>query len=342
MAATEFTGRPVRIATEAAAWATLEAVLERGASRRRGQIAVSDWSNVSLTYWVKGGDSVITPPIMRGLLAMQESILRTRFIAIENTSDLRGVGAVERSRYEMKARIYPGSSGIEIDLTEITKHLITELTDHMPPEYVLGLGAFAILAWSGQSVWRKWLDNRKDIALSEIEAGKNREVLSALKFSNETDLERWKIFNEAQQRFPGASEIEKAVEKGRLALVEAASFTEKAKIANRIIEPSVAKDLSSQPLAEEERDDISGLFRILYVDPTARDGFKIRLEHIETGEKLSAFAQDAMLSERDKSLIQQGEWQKKPIEASVRVKRRGQAITNATVTAVLRVATEYV
>jgi len=303
--------------------------MEKGVAYRRGDVDLGDWAKLELKFWVGDKQSIVTPPMMRGLLELQEAILRTRFLAIESSNDLRGLSQEERDAYEFEVVVSPGSSILEVDITEIAKHFIGEMVDTMPPEYVLIVGLAAILAWVGGSSWRAWLESRKDERLAQIEAGREQSLLDAQRFATETDLKRWEIFAQAQQKIPAIAEIERAVEKGRLGLLKAAARTDGSKIAGRLVSPEVAQQLSQTPLSDEETETLTDTFDVLAVDSSVREGFRIRLQRRTDGAKFYASVGDALLSERDIGILQQAEWKKIGVVVQVALARRNDSIVRA-------------
>lgn len=332
----------ISVSSEAAAWRTLEAVLERGMNYRRGEIDLGDWAKIELKFWVGDKQAVINPSMMRAFLDIQDAILRTRLIAIEQSTDLRGLSRDERAAYEIEVFVSPGSSGIDIDVTEIAKHLIGEMVTTMPPEYVLVVALCAVLAWAGNSMWRAWLESRKETALAGVEAGRQKDLLEAQKFASEVDLRRWELFAEAQQKFPAVADIEKAVEKGRIGVLKAAAQADRSKIAQRIVNPDLADIFAASPVPEEQTGTISGIFDVLAVDATVRDGFRIKVESRETGERFHASVRDLLLSQQDVHYLQRGEWEKKGVIAEVSVSRRNGMVFKAQIDSVAGIEGEIV
>lgn len=321
----------VSIQTEASAWRTLEAVLERGTAYRRGDIELGDWTKFEAKFWIGKKEAVLTPPIMRALLELQDAILRTKLIAIEQKSSLHNISQQERDSYEIEAYVYAGSTGVEIDLTEIAKHFIGEMVDNVPPEYILIIVLAALLLWVGNSAWRAWLEHRKDLALEQVDAGKQRDLLEAQKFASQVDLDRWKLLAQAQQAVPIVGEIEEAVEKSRLSLLRAAARSDKAKLGQRILNSDVAEEIIKSSRAADEEESYRGTFQVLGVDSTPKYGFRFRLEDVASGERYYASVRDAILASREMEVLQEAVFQKSEITAEVKLTRRDFAVVKAEV-----------
>ncbi|MEA1840711.1 hypothetical protein [Agrobacterium tumefaciens] len=327
----------VSVRTEAAAWNTLQAVLEKGISRRQGDLEVGDWAKFSAKFWIGDKEAVLTPPMMRALLDLQDAILRTKLLAIEQKSSLHNISQEERDAYEIQTYVYPGSTGLEIDLTEIAKHFVGEMVGILPPEYILIIALSALLLWAGTSAWRAWLEHRSKAATEATEAGKQRDLLEAQKFASQVDLDRWKLISQAQQKVPVIAEINDAVDKSRVSMMKAAARSDKAKIGGRIVPPEVADSIVKAAKAEDDEEEYVGTFKVLGVDSTPKYGFRFRLEDAESGEKYFASVRDALVKQDEMAILQEAVFEKddnNQVTAHVKLTRRDYTVVKAEIVSV--------
>lgn len=329
----------VSVRTEAAAWNTLQAVLEKGISRRQGELDIGEWAKFSAKFWVGTKEAVLTPPMMRALLDLQDAILRTKLLAIEQKSSLHNISQEERDDYEIETYVYPGSTGLEIDLTEIAKHFVGEMVGTLPPEYVLIIALSALLLWAGSSAWRAWMEHRTKAATEATEAGKHRDLLEAQKFASQVDLERWKLISQAQQAVPVIADIKDAVDKSRVSMMKAAARSDKAKLGGRIVSPEVADSIVKAARTEDDEEEYTATFKVLGVDSTPKYGFRFRLEDTDSGEKYYASVRDALVGHHELAILQEAVFDKdgnNEVVAEVRLTRRDFSVVKAEVVSVKR------
>ena len=125
---------------------------------------------------------------------------------------------------------------------------------------------------------------------------------------------------------PELENLQNEAESARRSIVRHATKTD-AQI-NGVNVPSEAGQritTETRQSANEVRKD--GTYRILKVDTTVPDGFRVYVENTETQEQFSADVQQVMESIEDRNVIKDAEWSKVPVRLQVNAReKRGQII----------------
>ncbi len=195
---------------------------------------------------------------------------------------------------------------------------------------ILGLS----LIYAGQSVCRAYFQKEKDEKIAEIQSKQVVESLEALKFANETDLERMKILAEAMKATPQLAPIADDADDARQSLVRHMTKDTDARV-NGVEMPQTAGQRLTRNTRSSSKDiRLDGVYKINHVDATTPDGFRVKLENVETGQEFYAGVQDALLSEEHKTIMQNAEWKKVPVRAEINAKIKKDEIFEAIVLSV--------
>lgn len=90
-----------------------------------------------------------------------------------------------------------------------------------------------------------------------------------------------------------------------------------------------AHELAKNPRNETRTVSIEGVYRILRVDSSRREGFRFRLQNVETQDEITAKLKDWLAYEKEKALIRDAEWSQKLIRCVIETKRRGGVVVDA-------------
>lgn len=311
-----------RVETEDEAWAILAELADESGDAPAFVPTLGRWTKAEFTFWIDGGNAVLTAPVMEAMLAFQAGINRAFMLATEGSTNLRGLSEEERAEYEAIFKIRRGSSKVEIDLQELCKEFIGKavgkLTGRQIAVIILAFG----LLFGGESYWKAWLEHQKDITVAESQNEQTKELLAAQRFATEADLKKMQIMHDTVKAALGNRDIIEASNESRKSLLKAASKVRNTQVAGQSLPPEIAKPMARNARALSEMDTKIGEFDVLRVDTNVSDGFRVRLRDRSDGIEFFASVRDLMLSENDRKLIQRGEWEKKPIIAQVHITRR--------------------
>jgi hypothetical protein len=329
--------RSVQIRSEEEAWALLEQLATNDDFDANILPVIKQWAKVEYTFWIDGQNAVLTAPVMRAMLDLQDGINRAFIFINEGTTNLRSLSEEERKSYEAVFKIKRGSSKIDVDLQELCKEFGKQALEKMTGKQIATvIVAFALL-FGGNSYWKAWLEHQKDLTVAEANNDQIKELLTAQKYADEADLKKFELMNATIQAALGNRALIEASDEGRKGALKAAARVDGMKVAGATISPEIAKPMARSARTTSEQDTVTNQYDVIRVDTEIDDGFRVRLRDTHTGEEFFASVRERMLSLKDRDLIQQGEWKKKPIEARLLVTRRRGEIVEARVAEVLRV-----
>lgn len=307
---------PIVIVGEEEAWRLFAGlVVGREKVPSDARLEFRSWPNLNVT--VDRGQAIITPSMMRGFIGLQDSIYRSHTLIRYNTNDLRKLSDDERSELEFDVRVSKGSSQYDADLWRVVEKIGLSAVDKMDPLHltitVLGLG---VLVAGGLS-WKWYLQNRTEIRKAEVQSNKDKEFLQTLQFTSKEETARLKIFERAMRNSPMLEEVSVIADEGKDALIRSMRDFDTTKVNNIEVPGGLADELMRSNRRSSEEKEIKGNFKVLRVDTTSPDGFRVRLENVVTGDQITARLRDALADEQQGKDLQRAEWSKKPIYCEI-------------------------
>ncbi len=315
------------VESEDEAWRLLALFAEGDDHQRPFIPKLGKWPRADFTFWIDGGNAVLTAPVMEAMLEFQSSINRAFMLAAEGSTNLRGLSEDERSSFEALFKIRRGSSKIEVDLQDLSKEFIKTAVGKLSGRQITVIILAFVLLFGGVAYWKAWLEHQKDITLAETQNQQTKELLASQKFASEIDLKKMEIMHDTVVAVLGSRAIVEASNDSRKSVLKAAARVRDTQVAGQSLPPEVAKPMARSARSVSELDSRTGEFDVLRVDTNVSDGFRVRLRDRSDGVEFFASVRDRLLSENDRKLIQRGEWEKKPIVAQVHItKRRGEIV----------------
>lgn len=313
----------VTINSEEDAWKTLRDLLEgRLKLDKNEKIVLGDWVKTSVYIPGKRYDSALSAYMMQGWVETQRALYRSYALVSHGEPDARKLTDEERDKLELVVTVHSGSSDQEAALTDIIKEVLSGAIDKMDPTTIAIVVISLALIWAGQSVWRTWITDRKEERIAETNSKAMLKALETIQVAVSGDAEKSKLLEKAMKKQPVLAELKEEADVSRMGLIKHNS-TVNAQINGVPLPSEGANSLvkSSRTSPEEERKD--GAYKILKVDTTVADGFRVYIESIDGGETFQADVQEVLSSLSDRKLIQEAEWSKVPVQLQVnaRVKR---------------------
>ena len=119
-------GQIVQIASEEDAWRHLEEAVSGKFPQMKGtdlEIQFHGWPRLEIYLPDTPRQASISPSMMEAFIDLQKTIYRSHTFLSADTGNLRTLTNAEREQFEFRVEVKPGSSGYEVDLTEIAKSL---------------------------------------------------------------------------------------------------------------------------------------------------------------------------------------------------------------------------
>lgn len=319
---------PVRIKNEEEAWEILQLLVGGKVKiQELGDLQLKNWPKITIR--VQEGESVITPSMMEGFIELQKAILRSHAQVTYGDDDLRRVSESDKEALEFRVRVSKGSSNYEIDLQKLLETLGHGLIDKMDPLHIVIILVAMGVLFAGGSYLKTILQHKLERRRLEIQSQEKLDQLKNLQFMTQQETERQKILVDVVKKVPEVRVIRDQAETGRTALLESLSTVPSAKFDGVGIDGATADELTKSSRRKSEEERITGIFRVLRVDTTSPEGFRVRLQNTKTEEEMTAIVPDALMYEKQCKDIEAAEWSKGRVKVVIEATRRGEEIIDA-------------
>lgn len=326
--------RDIVIRSEDEAWDLLQRV-EAGEFGDQAIVPRFDgWPATEITFWLGTEHETLTAPMMEALLDVQNGLYRSYMLIEEGTTNLRSLSNEQRRELEVRFQVGEGCTKLLPDLEGVAEKFAEAAVKHMSGTQITVVILVFILAVASHAYLRTWLENRTKKAEREASNDQVRQLLAAQKYASEADERKTELMMGAIERAMGTRALVDASDEGRQGLLRAASRVDSTEVADVEIAPAVAKRVARNARSETEYERIEGRYRVVRVDANPDDGYRVRLEDVDTEQTFFANVRDALASQQDKATIADAEWGKFPIFAQIETAKRRGEIVAATVIAV--------
>lgn len=286
------------------------------------QIIFEGWPTLELYLKGEKFDQSLTPTVMKGLIELQKGIYRAYSVASFGTPNKR-LTDEEKKDFEIKVDVKGGSSLLEINFGEVAKNLIQAIGGRMnSKDLLIAIISIAVL-YFGDSSYKNYLENRKEIAIKESSDETQRETLKALKFNTEQETKRAEIIATLAANYPKVNGIASEARTAQAEVVKSLSAGDKSKVGGVALTPEITTTLTKNARRTSNEVRIDGQYKILKLDWSDPLKFKVRIYSPKTGIQLDAIVQDDSLDGKYKEAIKVGEWSRKLVELSVNAKLIG-------------------
>lgn len=298
----------VLIENEAAAWSVLENALkgELPFDHDIFQLSFGDWPAISLKIDGPNFHSSITPRLMDAFLTLQKNIYRTYAKLQYNQASGRLLTMHDKTALELVVEVHPGSSEYLARFQEIGQKLVEGAINKMEAKHFVILGVAAILCWTSDSMWKANLAARSEQIQGETKIALLRE-----------ETRRMEIMQEVTMQAPyvavAKAETDEIINKVLKSAVTARTIS----LGGQQLTGKQVQELIKPERTPSREVRLDGEYRILKVDSSNPDFFKVELSG-DNGRKFWAILQDATVTkEKNKELLQEAEWSKKPINLMI-------------------------
>lgn len=301
------------------------AVLEQAMQDKIGPyqtIKFEGWPTFHL--YLKGDkfERSLTPTVMKSLIEFQRGIYQAYAAAKFGNSGKR-LSEEEKDELELTVKVNPGSSDLGIDFGDVAGKLVEQLGGKMTGnEMLIAVVSIAVL-WFGSSAWSSFLENRKELKMKEIGDETQRATLDALKFTSEQETARAKIMADLAKQDDRIAEIERIATNTHTEVVRAMATAAYARVEGTEVAPDVAEYLTRNPRRTSNDVRLDGQYRLLKLDWSDPDAFKVKVFNVHTGLHLDATVQDDTLSGRYKDALREAEWSRAPINLHITARALG-------------------
>lgn len=285
------------------------------------------WPVVQMKVIGERYHSTITPPIMKAFLKLQDGMYRAYALAVYG--EVKRLSDAEKKQLELVIKVAEGCSELSdngnINWTEICKTLIHK----MPSKYLLiGILTFMVL-YFGDSFYQSHLGDLKHqrelAATKETEKALIEAIAMQVDISKETLAANKEIVNKVLDRYPTLEAVKTHSQETQSEFLRSAEDAEEIQFQNISLTGQQAKMLATKPrlpTPEFKEIRLDGMYRILTVHTELQTGFKVKIRNEVDGNELTAEVQDDTFESQYKQAIQNGTFEKRPVELSINAKQK--------------------
>ena len=317
--------KPTKITNEEEAWDLFTKAIHGELSNTDYDIQFDNWPVLEISLKGEKYSSTLTAENMKGLIELQQTVNRTYAFIHYNTVK-RKLTRKEKENLELVFKVSDGSSGIKGSLDGALQKLAEGMVNNMEPQHYIIIVLGAGLLWTGTFCWRSWLQHRKEVKSAELEH-------ETRQFAGKLEKERMEIFATAMKQQPVLEKVNENAEEMYNDVLKSVSSSDSVTIAGiEDIKGSTITKLVRQTRSKSQVVQLNGDYRILKVDSSRSDSFKVEVYNLETKQGFTAVVQDTVVRRgSNKERLQQAEWDRKPVFLEVNARSLRGSITRATV-----------
>jgi len=301
-------------------------------------IRFEGWPQLTIHLKGSGFDSTITPPLMKAFIELQSNLYRSYAIARYNTPKVTVLNAQEKEALQIRVKVEAGSSLFSVNLQDLLENLGKELIGKMDAKSILMMVLGVAAIWGGQSAYSSYLNNRVEIRKIESQSEEKQLLLKAQeirleehKVSEQAETERMQTMAALIKAQPKMDTIKAYADDTRTELFKRSSDADEVEIQGMRMDGETAAELVKNARSKSEEIRLDGMYRILNVDSSNPDEFKVRIRSQESGDEFIAKVQDGTMDRRYLDAIQNGEWSRRPVRLQINAKSVKDEIKNAVV-----------
>jgi hypothetical protein len=318
------------ITSEEDAYRVLE-IFRSGSFPKGSDIKFVGWPKLEIRYVGEGFNSTITPSMMKGFIDFQSAIYRSYALARYNSLNINKLSVEERKSLELQIRVDEGSSLFGIDFQEALEKIMLNVGGKMDSEQILVLGIVIATGYFGNTAYKLYLDSRKSIRSEELKTEEQRESLRLIESISTEETKRAGIMADIVKKYPQAQNVESYAYDAKNSLVKTFKSAESVSFQGVVVSGGAAEELVKNSRRKSREIRLDGGYRILLVDTTQKDGFKVKVKNTRTHEEFSAVVHDETFEQKYRGLIQEAEWSKKPVFLMISAKEIGDEVRHAEV-----------
>lgn len=286
------------------------------------------WPSLDLKFKGKDFDSSVPSRLMPSLLEAQKEIYRLYATGRYGEENLRKLTSEEKEQLELVVRVEEGSSIFETNLEDVLTKAFEGAVGKMDSQHLLVLFLGAALTWGSVIAWKVWLRSKEKraelesrVSISQSEERKLSIMADAL--NKNTELQRVSA---------GADEFRNQ----SLSKLKPADKFEVPQ-SNVVIDGERAAVVTATPREQSSETRLSGLYLILSVDSGGMRGYRVKVKSLETEEEFSVAIPDQVFSRDQLEILKDGEWDKEPVQMSIKGRTLRGQISSATLISASRV-----
>ncbi|MCT9114720.1 hypothetical protein N6G02_01115 [Cupriavidus gilardii] len=287
-------------------------------------VRFQDWPRVQVTLKGPEYHSTITPSLMQGLLDLQQGINRTYAQLVLDQPNAKNLKEADKQELEFKAKVEEGSSVVTVDLSEFAQKLVTEMVGRMDPSHVVILGVVGATLWAATTMYKHYANAQ----LKKKEINVDADKLVAL---SKEETARLELVTRALTVHPRLSAVEQSASATSMSMLKGISDADVINLNGVSLTQDEVRRVLSTARSTSNEIQINGNYRILSVDTSKDDEFRIKVRFLADGREFIAKFRDDSLDGEHVRALQQAEWGKSEVYLSVNATELRGEVTTATI-----------
>ncbi|MDC5753852.1 hypothetical protein OPW41_18280 [Vibrio europaeus] len=318
-----------KISNEDEAFEYLQKILDGELNPHDVPMVFEGWPSLNVHINGDKFNSSLTPSLMKGFLELQKGINRSYCLVKYGTPNTKALTNQEREDLEIQVKVGQGSTTTSVDLQTMLTNIGSKVVDKMDPTTLAVTIVSLALIWAGRSTYAMYLENRRQTRESEVKNEETREMLATQKFMSQQETERTRILTKALADNIQIASLNNVATDAKSALIKELGASDKSTIQGIELEGETAAELTKNARRKSVDVAFNALFRIMLVDSSDPECFKVRLKNINTKDEFTATVQDYTVDSKFVKALQYGEWNKSPIQLVISAKTMDNEIRHA-------------
>jgi hypothetical protein len=289
----------LQISSEEDAWALAEAIVadRKKIDLKDVQLKFLGWPKLTVYIEKPPLAASISPPMMEALLEFQSELYRAIAELKYSHRDARRLSDDDREAYEILVQVKDGSSDIQAALESALNKFVEGAIGKMEPEHIVVTAIGLALATSATIIFKKYLNDRKEVRLAEIDKEKQSQVLAGITALSEQESKRLELLNPLFQKSVSPELLETGFEGSRDALLRAVSRGPSAKVQGVTVYSEDAHELRRSARRTPTLSLVSKEVRVIDMDTSNVTRRIVNFRDIATGQDFGATIEDAVFEE---------------------------------------------
>lgn len=312
----------ITIRGESDVYDLLSQLMDNEIAPQNVKLEFDGWPNFKVKLVGEQFQSTITPTVMKAFLELQAGVYRAFATANYGSPNAAKLTKEERNMLEMVVEVEKGSSKFNVDFQEILQDACNLVVGKLDSKHILiALLSFSVL-YFGDSMYKNYLEDRKEARQSEAKNEEQRALIEHLSFAQKQETERAQIIAELAAKNPRVHTIAELSKDTKAELLKRTSVADQISVQGIEMTGEEAEELAKNARQQAIEIRLDGKYRILNVDSSDPLEFKVKVRSLANGDEFTAIVQDETVDLAHKLALQKGEWQRKAVELVINAKQR--------------------
>lgn len=288
------------------AWDLLQTALAGKLPDDTFEIDMGDWAEIHFHFKGPALNSTLTTSMMEAFIELQNNIYRVYAKLHHDSGTTRTLTADEKLALNILVQVSPGSTQTTAILKDAVKKLVQGAVNKMEAKHYVIIAMTGILAFTSNSMWKNYLSVQSEEKKADLHVALSKE-----------ESHRLEIFSNAIKQVPHVASIKSDADEFRNKVLKSSKSADAITVAGQEVTKDQARLLARSTRTQAIEVRLDGQYKIQKVDSSKVDFFRVELLGTD-GKAFWAVLQDITIAkEKNKELLQEAEWSKKPINLMI-------------------------